>query len=175
VNREERQAALALFSRAFYGVREEGGNNRGPMVEKFQKAVDGIAQGEPWCMAFVQFCLKWVDELAARLGDGARTVLPPSELTTFVFNHAPVWARIDTPEEGAVVVWTKLDADGKPTLRGHCGIVSKVLPDAVLTIEGNTSAEWNADQRDGDGVFVRLRTRGEIPGFQRLGYLRPWL
>lgn len=36
-------------ARRWVGVREKGGNNRGPEVEKFQKAVDGRASGEAWC------------------------------------------------------------------------------------------------------------------------------
>jgi hypothetical protein len=31
------------------GVKESGGDNHGPRVEEYQKAVDNIAQGESWC------------------------------------------------------------------------------------------------------------------------------
>jgi len=44
------------------GTMEKGGDNKGPEVEEFQKAVDGKAQKEPWCMAYVQFCIKKVEE-----------------------------------------------------------------------------------------------------------------
>jgi hypothetical protein len=30
----------------------ESGNNKGQVVEMFQKAVDNVAAGEPWCMSF---------------------------------------------------------------------------------------------------------------------------
>jgi hypothetical protein len=179
MNREQRQAALAAMAQHFVGVHEEGGNNRGPMVEKFQRAVDGAAQREPWCMAFVQYCLRAVDELAEMLGDKAKHVLPPSELTTFVYGHAPVWARIDAPELGAVVVWAKLGTGGELTTRGHCGIVAATVQAPagmnLITIEGNTAPGDAGEQREGDGVYVRGRALGELPGFRRMGYLRPWL
>ena len=46
-----------LAAEACVGIREQGGNNKGPLVELMQKTVDGKAQAEAWCMAFVQSML----------------------------------------------------------------------------------------------------------------------
>ena len=40
---------LVELAQEFVGVKESGGNNRGPLIEDFQRMVDGKAQGEPWC------------------------------------------------------------------------------------------------------------------------------
>ena len=43
---------LVWSARLWVGMTEVGGNNRGQVVERFQRAVDGKASGEPWCAAF---------------------------------------------------------------------------------------------------------------------------
>ena len=55
---------------------------------------------------------------------------------------------------------------GKPH---HVGIVRAAFPNGSLqTVEGNTSSRIAGSQSDGDGVFVRIRTRLHIFGFIRL-------
>jgi hypothetical protein len=157
----DRQRALAWLASQFDGVRESGGNNRGTLVERFQRAVDGKAEGEPWCLAFVMYCLDQVDELA---GSHAH-LLPRTEATQLLWNSARAELKTDGPEVGAIIVWRSGPG------RGHCGIVTGIVGGNVETIEGNTGG---GDQRDGDGVFRKRRINGQIPGMQLLGYLRPW-
>jgi len=45
-------AFLVAAANAFVGVSEQGGNNRGQMVEHFLRSVH-LAPGQPWCAAFV--------------------------------------------------------------------------------------------------------------------------
>src|SRR5919108_4036082 len=49
---------LIAAAGSLVGVREEGGNNRGPMIELFLR---GVKQppGEPWCAAFVHHVGYW--------------------------------------------------------------------------------------------------------------------
>ncbi len=155
-----KQGTLAWLAKQFDGVRESGGDNKGTFVERFQRAVDGKARGEPWCAAFVQYCLSAVDEL-----EGSKHLIPRTEATQPLWNTSPLHCRIDKPEVGAIVVWRKTSATG------HCGIVVKIEADTVVTVEGNTGA---GDQREGDGVAVKRRPKGQIPGFTLLGYLKPW-
>src|SRR3954465_14170703 len=51
---------LCFEAEKWIGVEEES-ENKGRAVEKFQRAVDGKASGEPWCAAFVQFCVMEVE------------------------------------------------------------------------------------------------------------------
>ena len=49
---------LIAAANAFVGMREEGGDNRGQMVEMFLREVHQTA-GEPWCAAFVHHVGYW--------------------------------------------------------------------------------------------------------------------
>lgn len=173
--------ALVWLARQFVGVTETTPNG-GAMIERFQRAVDGVAEREPWCVGFVQHCAKEVDALVDDvLGFNAdnshkfdplrRTnVLPLTEWTIALWG-APAAARSQEPSLGSVVVWRSLATPA----RGHCGIVVEVEGHAndktIVTVEGNTGS---GDQREGDGVWTKRRVYGEIPGFARMGYVSPW-
>ena len=47
-----KERLLIHEAKRWVGVTEVGGNNRGQVVEIFQKAVGGVANGQPWCMDF---------------------------------------------------------------------------------------------------------------------------
>lgn len=183
-----KHTALIWLAEMFVGVTEKT-PNAGTMIERFQRAVDGVAAGEPWCVCFVQHCAREVDMLMDMLversserpsGEGLveliaprlsrHNVLPATEWTVALWG-APAAARSDDPKPGTIVVWRSL---ANPA-RGHCGIVCEVLDDrSILTIEGNTSPGEGADQREGDGVWKKRRKAGNINGFLRLGYVNPW-
>ena len=149
------------------GVREKGGNNHGPEVEMFQKAVDGRASGEAWCMSFVQFCVK---QVAKRFG--VTDKLFDSEHCLTVWNNSPVSCRIplDQVKPGDVVIWQH-----GSTTSGHTGIVEAVNRDtydhivSLRTIEGNTS---DASMREGDGVYRRVRSPYNNGTMKVRGFLR---
>lgn len=164
----QKQRALAWLSEQFDGVRESGGANKGAFVERFQRAVDGKAQGEPWCASFVQYCLAEVDDLVHSLEGGAQKhSLPMTESTQEMWNKATPSKKMLGPDIGLVAVWR---SNSNPAL-GHCGIVIAVKSGVIVTVEGNTGT---GDQREGDGVCVKGRSGGQIPGMTLLGYLRPW-
>lgn len=125
------------------GVEEQGGNNRGKRVEEYLHSV-GLGPGDPWCAAFVAWCLR---EAGVKLGtDGwPRTGYCPTIET---------WAKSNkclsrTPRRGDVFLL--LDSEGPY----HTGFVSEVNSDGTVdTIEGNTNRGGSAD---GDGVFRRKR------------------
>ena len=48
----------------------------------------------------------------------------------------------------------------------HIGFVRAVCADGLIqTVEGNTKSGDEGDQADGDGVFLRTRSRGSVFGF----------
>lgn len=162
--------ALAWMAEQFVGVTETK-NNGGAMVEKFQRAVDGKAAGEPWCVCFVQYCADQIDSFYDRCifphPPYNHHQLAPTEWTIGLWDATPKELRRAAPSEGLIVVWQSI---ANPN-RGHCGIVTDVRGDVVFTVEGNTGT---ASQREGDGVWHKGRVSGNIPGFKRLGYLSPW-
>lgn len=153
------------LARFHIGVLEAGGANRGPMVERFQKAVDGKAQGEPWCMAFVQFLIKAVIEV-----HGSKTLAYESESCLEVWNKTQVGQRLALPTPGLLAIWQH---GSGPT--GHVGIVSEVAPSFIKTVEGNTGPGVGI-VREGDGVYMRVRscTRAgdTIGNMKLLGFLK---
>lgn len=157
------------------GVSEKGGDNKGPEVEMFQKAVDGKAQGEPWCLAFVQYCVKKVDARfeAENGGPNPPDVLAQTEHVKTLWINTPKEARLADPISGCLVIWEHWDAKG-PTGRGHVGIVDQINDKTMTTFEGNTGPGTEVE-REGDGVYKKTRSRKPIGSMRIVGFLVPWL
>lgn len=164
----EKQKMLVQIALSQVGVHEEGGNNSGPIVEMYQRVI-GKAEKEPWCVSFVQWCVRQVDEKYK-----SETILFPTESSQLLWSKTPHVARVTQPELGCVVVWTKYKGD-TPLSIGHVGIVKEIIHDGyMLTVEGNTSP-GDGIQREGDGVYVKRRLIHQNHGYMRLaGFLVPW-
>jgi hypothetical protein len=149
----------------YIGVTEMGGDNKGEIVEKFQKAVDGKAQGEPWCVAFCCFCLNQVQEM---YGVKHNLILSEHSITMWNLNPCQRW---NEPMVGDIAIWKK-----RGTQSGHAGIVSAVSKDQPATfetIEGNTSPSIGIE-RNGDGVYRKKRSVMTSGDFVLMGFLRPF-
>lgn len=157
---------LVAEARKYIGVTEKGGDNRGPEVEEFQRAVDGVAQGEPWCAGFVMYCVKKVEERFH-----AKTDLFRSEHCYTTWTKTPGALRVAKPTPGCIVIWRYAG-----TFSGHMGIVERVGTNGYIqTIEGNTGAGIDVI-REGDGVYRKTR-RMDPPKtvkMQVLGYIKPF-
>lgn len=173
-----KERLLIHEAKRWVGVTEVGGNNRGQLVELFQKSVDGRACGEPWCMAFTQFCISTVDHaISALFSDAAscdRSLLYRSKHCLTVWNKSKE-LRLDKPKPGSLCIWQR-HRDGKPTAQGHVGVIVGVNSDGtLLTVEGNTSSEEGV-QREGDGVWLKHRRYLDASGgsMRLKGFLRVW-
>jgi hypothetical protein len=155
---------LVQFAQGYLGVTEATGRNDGPYVEMFQQWTDGVAQGESWCMAFVQFC---VGNVAQQYGFPAQ--LFASEHCLTVWNNSQRLA-IYPPYPGSVVIWQR-----PGTTNGHTGIVTGVdLDNGVFTtIEGNTSGGGGLES-NGDGVYQKVRSFQGDGNFSLVGFLDPF-
>jgi uncharacterized protein (TIGR02594 family) len=153
--------SLIEVAQKYVGVKEKGGDNKGPEVEQFQKAVDGKAAGEPWCMAFVQFCINVVEAATKQ-----KSKIFESEHCLTVWNKTPVEQRLKEPVPGCLVIWQFGD-----TSNGHVGIVTAVFKNSIHTIEGNTG-DGKGVVREGDGVYARNRSRVGSDKMKVLGYLK---
>ncbi len=156
---------LIQEARKWVGVREATGHNDGPDVERFQKAVDGKAQGESWCMAFVQFCLMQVEAKNAM-----RTNLFHAEHCMTVWNNSPKSMRDTLPHPGFIVIWQHGTGSN-----GHTGIVTSESDSSGMfhTIEGNTGSGAGVI-RDGDGVYERQRNLKGSGDMRVVGFLNPF-
>ena len=99
-------------ARACVGIREQGGNNKGPLVELIQQTIGG-ANKEAWCMAFVMSMIAYVEK---KIGIYSR--LYPTEHCLTCWSKSPETSRVKYfPLPGAVVIWRHGDSTN-----GHTGI-----------------------------------------------------
>lgn len=156
------QAAIACV-----GIREEGGNNRGPMVSLLQDTVDGT---EPWawCMSFVQTCIAY-----AEAKTGVKSPVSASEHCMSVWNGTPKVQRVKiAPLPGAIIIWQK----GK-TQSGHTGFVLGADNKDMMTVEGNTEAGMDTNGevvREGGGVYNCKRNKTKTGTMVVVGFLKPF-
>lgn len=144
----------------FVGVRERGGENKGPEVEMFQQAI-GKAEGESWCMSFVQWVTKRVSARIFR-----NPVMASSEGCLEVWRNTPSIYRSAVPLPGTVVIWQHGNTE-----KGHTGFVKLVTDDPAefITIEGNTRVDG-----DLDGVYERRRKMSGDGDMKILGFIKPF-
>jgi hypothetical protein len=128
-------------------VRESGGNNRGEWVGVFQSAA-GIGPGDPWCAAALTF---------ASIVANAERPERPEDNPAAVLGWRK-WAirlekMVSTPARGSIAMHQTTASTG------HIGVVVRVVGPMVYSIEGNTGSGEGGSQRDGDGMYRRVRTK----------------
>lgn len=176
---EKLKASLLAFeAKRWVGILETG-KNSGQLIEVFQRAVDGRASNEPWCMAFVQYCIKMTDqsfqELFPEESRGATKLFKSEHCLTVWNQSSPMQTSL--PLKGSVCIWQKYDGT-KPTSSGHAGIVVHLPKNGLIdVVEGNTSNLAGGDlAREGDGVYLKQYTVGNMNrGTLRFkGFLQAW-
>lgn len=161
---------LVEVAKSYVGVMEIGADNQGAEVQEFQKAVDGLAQGEPWCACFVQYCLA---QVATRFRLQSR--LFRSENVLEIWRKTPTTNRRASPYAGTIAIWGVIGKSG-----GHCGIVTDWEKGSPIfqTIEGNTGPGKDVE-REGDGVyeknrFLSAKTNRNLGQLRLEGFLDPY-
>ena len=149
------------------GIREVGGNNKGPMVELLQKTIGG-AGGEAWCMAYCESCLAYVEK---KLNILSRVFASEHCLT--VWSKTPQECRVKYfPLPGAIVIWRH-----GQTMNGHTGIFLEAEDGQMLVVEGNTNQGLRADgdiERNGGGVYLTKRSMKKNGDMVVQGFLKPF-
>lgn len=157
INIQTSLAAEALFvAKTQIDVREEG-NNGGPEVKRYLKAV-GLGEGYPWCMAYVYWC---VDQAAQKLKMVNPLIMTAGVLRQWnetTLRKAPVQS-VGAVQPGDIFI---MDFGGG---NGHTGFVVKIEGGIVHTIEGNTNDDGS---REGYEVAYRERALSSFKGFIQL-------
>jgi hypothetical protein len=154
---------LIAAANAFVGFNEQGGDNRGQVVERFLAEVHQLA-GAPWCAAFVYHVgfHSHFDSATRR----SSWPLPATASCEELARHAAERrVLMDKPRVGDVFVLYSR-ALGR---FAHTGIVAAVDPDRAgvrdvhlcVTIEGNTNEDGS---RDGFATLRKVRTFREADG-----------
>lgn len=153
-------ALLLGVAQACVGVKEEGGDNRGALVDLFETTT-GDPLGVSWCLDYLQACIAYVE-----LTKGFMSPLPTTGSVLDLWNHAKNYSAVSPPKPGDLILWRF-----GTTLTGHCGLITGMDSLRYQTVEGNTHDSTEID-RDGDGVYARSRAKGGSKTFVELGFLR---
>jgi hypothetical protein len=133
----------------------------------------GFDLGEAWCALFTE--LVWKE--AYQQYDATRfaeldKLFSDSATKTFKNFKAALWEVDQIAERGALIIWQYYD-NGKPTWKGHAGIVKMLSNELIYTIEGNTNV---AGSREGEQVAEKIRKYSFAPvqkGLVLLGFIHP--
>lgn len=165
---------LARIALSQVGVREEGGNNCGPMIRTYQAATWLAPAAWPWCAAFVDWVvLEWLKGMTP---DARAQVTGGSPVDAWRPRTAGAYDLVRWAREHGLPV---LPAKGYDVETGdlvifdfsHCGIASTLrsrTTPTIRTIEGNTGPSGLRDSDEGDGVFEKVRPRALVRAFIRL-------
>lgn len=148
---------LARIAESQIGVREEGGNNRGPRIETYQRATWLAGTGWKWCAAFVCWCVMQAIQIQ---GLTPKTWKRPRTAAAYDFE---TWAQGLKPH-GPNAAWRLLPRGSAPR-RGdivtftwsHIGICTgyDASIKRVYTVEGNASNRDASDSLSEDGVVAK--------------------
>lgn len=144
---EKRQCLREIYL-SQVGVREQGGNNRGPEVKMYLNSV-GLNEGYPYCAAFVSWCFQQVEIEAPK-----SAWVPSYALRDkMVYKQGKVIQRL--PKYGDVLlIWFK-----KLNRPAHIGFIDQWGEQWIISVEGNTN---NNGSREGDGVYRKRRLKKQI-------------
>lgn len=168
---KDARTIMRLAAQVCVGIREKGGNNRGPLVELIQETIGGHSQ-EAWCMSFVQTMIAY-----AELKTGIKSPLYVSEGCDQVWTESPKAQRVKiAPLAGAVVIWGHYNSKGQYT-GGHTGILDSADDKTFYAFEGNTTggvSESDKVIRDGGGVYHTKRSKSGNGDMKVRGFLKPF-
>ena len=166
--------ALAFLAKQFIGVNASSTE----AINRMRRATDGVANGEPWCVCFGQYLVREVDGFFSELGLLLEALtthkLPATESSQQLWSKMAQESKRDAPVIGALGIYR---LQSNPTF-GHLVIVTGIYAGGITTVEGNTSQPGSSGgteaERNGRGAWGKNRADGNIPGFDRLGFLLPW-
>ena len=153
LNPAERTLQVMAYFADTVHVMEEG-NNRGDWVESFLRNA-GVDPGNPWCASAIKFAADVAGAWSPK--SGAAAVVTWKNLgrsLNKIFNN---------PERGMLCYMMHSETTG------HIGIVVRTALGLTYSIEGNTSSGVSGSQRDGDGLYRRVRKTSFWDGFIKIG------
>lgn len=169
IKSKDARSLFGYAAEACVGIREATGANDGPMVKLLQETIGG-ANGEAWCMSFVQTCLAYAEHKT-----GVKSPIHPSEHCMTTWNKTPKKMRVKrVPLKGAIAIWNY-----PPSANGHTGIVMEYAhkKNKMKLVEGNTTSGLRADgtiERDGGGCYQTERSTLSGKKMVLVGFLIPF-
>ena len=164
---------LANIAASEIGVRETGGNNRGPKIVEYQSATWLKPAPWPWCAAFVCWVIRqWLKQPDVRTAlslrnDREAEAWRPKTAGAFDFarwakeKEIPVLGRGAKAMAGDLAIFDF----------SHIGVVIKdkaTGSSQIVTVEGNTNSKGQRDSVSGDGVWRKIRPTSLVRSYLRI-------
>lgn len=176
---EQNSIVLHVAKQNLY-VREKNNDNRSPEIDLWLKSI-GLGVGNPYCAAFTLWCYSE----AARMSL-TKMPLPKIGRVSILYSTCKknpyrykvipatrVFRKIDATDPADLICWSHGKVANNPNWNGHVGLVTEQLTNnKIRTVEGNTGPGDEGDQREGSGVFNRIRDLGIGKKFQVEGFIR---
>lgn len=165
----EKDARAVFFyaMEACVGIKEIGGNNRGPLVELIQETI-GRANGEAWCMALVQTCIAYAEHKT-----GIISRFPATEHCLTALRLAPKELKVRyKPLRGALAIWQHGTSEN-----GHVDMYTEGNSLWFKGVGGNTTTgieENGKIVRDGGGVHHLRRLMVGDGDMHLKAFLKPF-
>lgn len=151
---------MTIAAKPFVDVSEDG-ENKGEIIEMLQKTVDGKAQGEPYCLAFVMTVLAFVEKKLNMV-----SMLKSTEGCLDLWNTtSPHLKTTRFPLPGYIAIWQHGN-----TSKGHAGLVLRVTDYYFKTIEANS---WSPDGKS-QGIHPHERLFDGDGSMKLLGFICPF-
>lgn len=162
------RAVFCFAMEAMVGIRENGGNNKGPLVELIQETVGGHS-GEAWCLSTVMTALAY-----AEWNTQTKSPLPATEHCMTLWQTVPKNMHVvSQPRRGAIAIYNYVG-----TSRGHTGVfLEEIEENVMLCVEGNTTrgiSDTDEIVRDGGGVYLTKRSMIPKAPMTLVGFLKPF-
>lgn len=154
------QTVITEVQRLVAEAASEIGYRERPMGSNLTKfaAEAGHVPGRAWCATFVV-------AVARRAGIPLPSRSPSTRVMADAFRRTGRWHESD-PRPGELAFFWFDRPDGQVQ---HVGIVERVLPATVVTIDGNTSSAQSGGSEDAGGVVARRwRRRSTVVGYGRV-------
>ena len=151
-------------------------SNRGVVIDDIQKAFG--FKGVSYCALFVLYCYKRACAFAGAkyifpdIGDKNYSPASSQSLYQWAIKNGCAETDFSKLQAGDIVIWRKFKL-----WQGHVGIVTSVDQEhkTFMTMEGNTSNSDFGDQREGGGIYQRLRYMRKADFVTDAFYLRGFI
>lgn len=152
------QEKLIFFARKYTYVRESNGPNRSKEIDLWNKYT-GASMGSPYCASFVSYIHKEAG-IKGPLSAWSPDCVAKNNIKFSDVQHGDVFGMYFA-SKGRVA---------------HTGFIDQIKGSMVYTVEANTSPTSSygaSSDRDGDGVFAKMRAKS-LMGNSRNKYSRYW-
>jgi hypothetical protein len=172
----ELQENTLFCAEGYTYVREKTNKNDSPEIDSWHKYV-GIPEGNPYCASFVismYACGNYYESSPLPKIARVSAMYKAAQKNPYKYKVIPavrVKQKIDKLQPADLPAWAHGTTAGN--FNGHVGLVTEQVDyQTFKTIEANTGPGAEGSQREGNGVYHRIRKLDIGRTFQVVGFIR---